>query len=217
MSLLSRLRAIKSEMHGVSPGPSETSKHNSSKLGIPATVLSASKPPLTSSSVTDPTDLIADYLERLAICAETGNNSAITAHRIATVQCGASLEVLATQQLAFWRARLLDMEKPGNYRLRQLPAACIGTLEEPWLCDAILYGWDANALFGLDPAAPAVAGCNGLITGIAITALSKPVRVLGICSDHARIVTASGSELLHFNTGRAGPPVWMHPAFRHLQ
>ena len=54
---------------------------------------------------TDPSDLIFDYAERIAICCEAGDVPAEEAERIATAQCGASLDELIALQVNYWRQR----------------------------------------------------------------------------------------------------------------
>ena len=54
---------------------------------------------------TDPSDLIFDYAERIAICCEAGDVTAEEAERIATAQCGASLDELIALQVNYWRQR----------------------------------------------------------------------------------------------------------------
>jgi hypothetical protein len=72
-------------------------------------------------------------------------------------------------------------------------------------------------MFGLDPAAPTVHNCNGLLPSLALTAFRRPVRIVGIRAGEAVIVTGSGSLSRHFNTGHAGPSIWEHSAFRPLR
>lgn len=71
-------------------------------------------------------------------------------------------------------------------------------------------------MFGLDPAAPTIHASNGLLPRMALTAFRGPVRVVEIGASEAMIVTGTGSRLRHFKAGRAGPPIWEHPAFQRF-
>ena len=136
------------------------------------------------------------------------------AHRIATEQCGASLDVLVEEQLQYWRHRLHQLDQPDNPQLKMVVPYCLAALEQPWLHRAVCFGWDERALFGLDPAAPTVVTRNGLVIGLVVTSLPKPLDVLGIAADQALIETASGAHIRHFNDGYRAAPIWEHAKFR---
>jgi hypothetical protein len=74
---------------------------------VTASVPSQGLPPSPARSLitTDPSDLIFDYIERMAICCEAGDVTAEEAERIATAQCGASLDELIALQVNYWRQR----------------------------------------------------------------------------------------------------------------
>jgi hypothetical protein len=61
----------------------------------------ARRPQALPTSATDPSDLISDYAERIAICLETGDVAEEDAHRIATEQCGVTLDELAARQVTY--------------------------------------------------------------------------------------------------------------------
>ena len=162
----------------------------------------------------DLADADADaYAERIAICTEAGDVEEDAAHRTATAQCGASLDELAARQIASWRHRIEALPEPADRRLAGIKATCIEALAQRWAHDAARLGWDECEMFGLDPATPTNRDLNGLLLGLALTSLRLPVRVVEIRASEAVIETGTGSRLRHFNTGRAGPPIWEHPAF----
>ena len=172
--------------------------------------------PALLTAATDLADLIFAYTGRMAICWEAGDVADDAAHRIATEECGASLDELTARQIAYWHYRIEALPTPADRRLTGIKTTCLEALAQRWAFDATRLGWDECEMFGLDPNAPASHDRNGLLTGLALTAFRRPVGVVEINASEAVIVTASGSRRRHFNAGRAGPPIWEHPAFRRL-
>ena len=159
--------------------------------------------------VSNPADRIADYRERLVICAEAGDVSPSEAHRIATDQCGAPLEELTDWQIAYWRQCLLRISEPTTHRLNGTRQGCLDTLDEPWLRNAIALGWSELELWGVDPSAPQLTARNGLVTGLYLSALKQPVRVVSINDVHAIIEAGTGARLTHrARIMNKGPVIW---------
>ena len=108
------------------PAPDKTDKTDRTEVSSVSSVLSEGDGPkvdtgnVTGFDVPDPSDLLDDYLERLAICGEAGDVPDSEAHRIATDQCGASLDELVERQLQYWRHRLRRLDEPSNPRLSEV-------------------------------------------------------------------------------------------------
>jgi hypothetical protein len=164
----------------------------------------------------DPSDLISDYIERIAICVEAGDVAEEDAHRIASEQCGATQYELAARQVTYWCQRIQALPEPSDHRLIKIAPACRSVLTEPWLIDAIRLSWTDADLFGLDSGAPNAYFGNGLVTGIGLTKLRRPVRVVAINSDFVTVETGTGSILKHYRKACPGRPIWQHPAFTRL-
>jgi hypothetical protein len=155
----------------------------------------------TDFAVPDSSGLLSDYPERSTLCGDAGER-------------GASLDALVERQVQYWRSRLLHLDEPDNRRLKEVVPHCISCLDQPWLHSAVQLGWAAPALFGLDPAAPTILTRNGLVIGLVLTSLKRPLEVLEIAADRAIIGTGAGPQLSHFKSGRSGPPVWEHAVFK---
>jgi hypothetical protein len=205
------------------PAPDKTDKTDRTEVSSVMSVLSGGNGSridpanVTEVDVSDPSDLLDGYLERLAICGEAGDVPDSKAHRIATDQCGASLDELVEQQLQYWRQRLRQLDEPRNPRLKEVVPCCLAVLECVWLHRAVRLGWDERALFGLDPAAPTVVTRNGLVTGLVVTSLPKPLDVVSIAADQALIETASGARVRQFNDGYRAAPIWEDAKFQRLR
>ena len=167
------------------------------------------------SIASDPSDLINDYIERIAICSEAGDVAEDDAHRIAIEQCGATLDELAARQVAYWRQRIEALPEPTDRRLSNVRRIALDHLAQPWTHQAAKFGWTAAELFGLHRAAADVrVDAMGLVSSLALSKLRPPLQVVDITSVAATVSTRSGAVLTHFRLRpNLGPPVWEHPAF----
>lgn len=163
-----------------------------------------------------PADVLVTYMERLAICLEGGDITQEVAHRVASDQCGRTLDVLVSQQMAFWCDRLTILPEPADKRLARLKSACLAALREEWVMDAIRFGWNETSMFGLDATAPVGQVGNGLVVQIANARLEAPSIVVRLDPVVVVISRRDGLDQRCFNNNDAGPVIWEHPAFRRL-
>lgn len=164
----------------------------------------------------NPADGIDVHRERPAICSEAGDIASVQAQTIACAEVGCDLDALACRQIVIWRGKFEMLPTPTDHRLVMLVPTCLSILDELWLMDAIRWGWTDADLFGLDVAAPNAYYGNGIVTGIALTALRRPVRVVAVDGDFATVETGTGSRLRHSRRAHPGRPIWQHPAFARL-
>jgi hypothetical protein len=177
----------------------------------------ARRPQALPTDATDPSDLISDYAERIAICSEVGDVVEDDAHRIASEQCDATLDELAARQGAYWCQRIEALPEPSDHRLIKIVPACRSVLTERWLIDAIRLGWTDADLFGLDSGAPRAYFGNGVVASIALTALCRPVRIVAVDNDFVTVETGTRSKLQHHRRNCRGRPIWEHPAFARVR
>jgi hypothetical protein len=116
-------------------------------------------------------------------------------------------------QIADWQLWMINLAEPNDRRLSAAKEACLEALAAPWLHDAVMLGWNDHDLFGLNQLAPVAYDHNGLVPGLSLTALRRPLEVIEISECEAVIRTDSGARLRHYRNGRAARPMWEHPAF----
>jgi hypothetical protein len=162
--------------------------------------------------VEDPGCRIAAYHERLAICLADHATKA-HANQIASQEVGCRLEVLVRQQLFFWRKKLVGLSIASGPWWANLRTACVASLCEQWMKDAVMLGWTDAELFGIHPCAPkSRIEAMGLVVAVASSKLRPPLRVADLSPADATIVTGTGARLtyrrFHPSIGR---PIWLLP------
>ena len=169
-------------------------------------------------SVTDPSDLISDYAECIAICLKTGDVAEDDAHRIASEQCGATQDELAARQVSYWCQRIESLPEPADHRLSKIRYIALEFLALPWMLQAATLRWTAPELFGLHRVAANVRiEAMGLVPSLALSKLRPPFQVSSITATVATVVTGSGATLTHRRLRpNLGSPVWEHPAFERV-
>lgn len=153
-----------------------------------------------------------DRTPKIDACAERMS----FALRIATEECGATLDEVTERQIAYWRHRIEVLREPSNPRLTCIKTACLTALAQRWAFDAARIGWSDCDMFGLDPVAPTIRSGIGLVPSLVLSAHRRPIRIVAINPSEAVIETGSGLRWCHYKCGRAGPPLWEHPAFQWL-